>query len=91
MPPASVSELLAGTPDASIQYQQENPKKKGGEPYERYEKYKIANTVKEAKELGASQKDIFYDHKAGFLSIVPIVSKPVRRLKIKTAIQETQT
>ena len=91
MPQASVSELLAGDADTSIQYLQENPKKRGGEAFERYEKYKMARTVNEAKELGASQGDIAHDHKAGFLSIAPSVSKPARRLRIKTAIQETQT
>ena len=83
--------MLLRAADTSIQYQQENPKKRGGQPYERYEKYKMARTVNEAKELGASQGDIAHDHKAGFLSIVPSVSKPARRLSLKTTIQETQT
>ena len=46
--------------EIKIYFQQQNPKKKDTAAYKRYEKYKKANTIKEAKELGALSVEMFY-------------------------------
>jgi len=53
--------------DDRIEYSQDNPKKAGSDSYNRYEKYKKAQTVKEALELGAAKGDITHDFKRGFI------------------------
>jgi len=56
-------------PETVIAYQQENPKKAGCPPHARYELYKVARTIEEAKRLGASSGDLSNDRKKGFLTV----------------------
>eukprot|EP00419_Tripos_fusus_P052905 CAMPEP_0172813324 /NCGR_PEP_ID=MMETSP1075-20121228/10587_1 /TAXON_ID=2916 /ORGANISM="Ceratium fusus, Strain PA161109" /LENGTH=306 /DNA_ID=CAMNT_0013653007 /DNA_START=129 /DNA_END=1047 /DNA_ORIENTATION=- len=49
--------------DQPIVFNAVNPKKQGSGAYERYEKYKMATTRREAMQLGASQADIKHDLK----------------------------
>lgn len=53
--------------DDAIEFLQDNPKKAGNSSYDRYEKYKVARTVREALALGAAKGDIVHDAKRGFL------------------------
>jgi len=57
----------ASNDDEPIVFQSDNPKRAGSAPHERYEKYKVAKTRREALQLGASRSDISYDFKKGFL------------------------
>jgi len=52
--------------DQPIVFNAVNPKKQGSGAYERYEKYKMATTRREAMQLGASLADIKHDLKKGF-------------------------
>ena len=54
----------------TVQYQQENPKRKNSSVYERYEKYKAATTVQEAHDRGATKQDVAYDYDKGFFNIL---------------------
>ena len=47
--------------NVKIQYNQTNPKKRGSNSYLRYEKYKYARTLQEAKNLGANDEDLIWD------------------------------
>lgn len=53
---------------ATIEFQQENPKKINSKPWLRYEKYKAARTLQEARDLGAAPGDLRHDCDKGFLS-----------------------
>lgn len=55
--------------EIKIYFQQQNPKKKDTAAYRRYEKYKKANTIKEAKELGALSVDFKWDKAGGYMTI----------------------
>lgn len=55
------------TDDEPIRYEQENPKKAGSTAAERYDKYKVARTPREAISLGAAKGDIKYDFERGWL------------------------
>jgi hypothetical protein len=50
-------------------WQQDNPKRVGSASHDRYERYKGANTVAEALELGASRNDITWDLARGFVVV----------------------
>lgn len=54
-------------PRDAISFEQVNPKKRGTKAGDRYEVYKSARTVEEAKRLGASNGDLTHDFKKGFL------------------------
>jgi hypothetical protein len=47
--------------DRKILFQVDNPKKPKTRAYEQYEKYKKATTMREARELGATKKDLDFD------------------------------
>ena len=49
--------------DQKIFFQVENPKKPKTRAYEQYEKYKKAKTMTEARELGATKKDLDFGGK----------------------------
>ena len=50
----------------------DNPKMKGKDPYNRYERYKSATTVKEFYEKGGTPADLSlrYDIKQGFVKVI---------------------
>lgn len=50
-----------------IAYQLQNPKKPGGQAYERYEKYKHSKTVQEALDRGAAPGDLVHDFSRGLM------------------------
>jgi len=47
-----------------------NPKRPGCMAYKRYKKYKVATTVQEAMELGATRADLKYDFGKGFFKVI---------------------
>ena len=53
--------------NASITYRQDNPKREGSKSFHRYEKYKVAKTIKEFFDLGGSKADLSFDLARGFL------------------------
>eukprot|EP00931_Biecheleriopsis_adriatica_P114510 TRINITY_DN9026_c0_g1_i1.p1 TRINITY_DN9026_c0_g1~~TRINITY_DN9026_c0_g1_i1.p1 ORF type:complete len:228 (+),score=68.50 TRINITY_DN9026_c0_g1_i1:40-723(+) len=61
---------LAGTfpgDDEQVLFKEENPKRPQTSAFDRYEKYKQAQTPAEALRLGAAKGDIINDFKKGFL------------------------
>ena len=50
-------------------YQDENPSKRDGPKRARYEKYKVAKTIGEARRLGATSQDFAKDEASGALNI----------------------
>jgi len=66
----------------------ENPKKSGSKSFERYEGYKHASTVAEARRLGASNSDIMHDWQKGFLKTLDgAVAAAIVRKGIHGAVQ----
>lgn len=68
----NLSSVPAGEDDP-IEFQQANPKKisaKQGSPYDRYEHYKAAKTMREALHLGAAPGDLKHDFDRGFLRVL---------------------
>ena len=57
--------------DGKILFLQENPKTVGTACYGRYESYKAATTVAEARRLGASTADLRWDRERGYLEQMP--------------------
>ena len=51
----------------AIEFLQENPKRVDSLPWQRYEKYKVAKTWQEAKDLGAYEGDLKHDRHRGYL------------------------
>jgi len=65
----------------SIKYLQENPKKKGTQSWDRYEKYKVATNYDEFVRLGGPKKDLKFDIEKGYLTLdgtepIPKVNTP---------------
>ena len=56
--------------DIVIEYNQTNPKQKSSKSYQRYENYKSATTIGDAKKLGATLGDMENDYKKGLLKII---------------------
>ena len=52
--------------DVVIEYNQTNPKQKSSKSYQRYENYKSATTIGDAKKLGATLGDMENDYKKDF-------------------------
>ncbi|CAE7300712.1 unnamed protein product [Symbiodinium sp. CCMP2592] len=55
--------------DLPVIFQQANPRKVGKDPWERYEKYKVARTLREARELGAFSGDLRWDWSKGYFEL----------------------
>ena len=53
--------------DTSIVYLQENPKRRNCKSWRRYEQYKSATTLGQARDLGATKDDLVWDFERGFL------------------------
>ena len=56
-----ISDRWFAADDRKIFFQVDNPKKPKTRAYEQYEKYKKAKTMTEARELGATKKDLDFD------------------------------
>jgi hypothetical protein len=56
--------------DIVIEYNQTNTKQKSSKSYQRYENYKSATTIGDAKKLGATLGDMENDYKKGLLKII---------------------
>ena len=54
----------------SIEINQNNPKNKDSDVYDRYERYKKANNYEEFIELGGDNKDYYSDFRKGYLKIL---------------------
>ena len=59
-------------PRTVIAYQDKNPKAPGTKAWDRYEKYKRATTVAEAKDKKAGWQDLTSDFEKGFLKFVTV-------------------
>eukprot|EP00440_Ansanella_granifera_P056102 gb/GFBE01060806.1/.p1 GENE.gb/GFBE01060806.1/~~gb/GFBE01060806.1/.p1 ORF type:complete len:281 (+),score=63.49 gb/GFBE01060806.1/:1-843(+) len=57
--------------DEHIVFQQENPRKAGTQTWSRYEKYKVAKTLREALSLGAARGDLKGDLEKGLCKRQP--------------------
>ena len=55
--------------DDSIVFQASNPKRRRTGAWGRYEKYKVATTVGQARQLSATAKDLRHDVQHGFASV----------------------
>ena len=55
--------------DWHVIYDPENPGKRDGPKFQRYEKYKVATTIGEARRLGARPQDFKLDEQNGSLQI----------------------
>ena len=64
-----MSLLLKYVQDASIVFQASNPKRRRTEAWRRYEKYKVATTYGQARQLGATARDMQSDVHHGFASV----------------------
>jgi len=60
-----------------VQFQASNPKRVNSASNDRYELYKVAKTVGEAKSRGATLKDIEHDHDKGYMKLLPLVTLPL--------------
>lgn len=49
-----------GDPDQKISFTMKNPKKERSSAFTKYERYKMATSVGQARELGAVKKDFFF-------------------------------
>ena len=67
MPLSKEQTQLLKAEATSILFRSENPKKAGSKSWERYEKYKSAQTIGEATKLGAQWQDISADFEKEFL------------------------
>eukprot|EP00959_Pyramimonas_sp_CCMP1952_P399306 8366777-Pyramimonas_sp.AAC.1 len=47
--------------DTEIEFKEENPRRPGSKPHERYDTYKVANTIGEATQHGAKWADLTSD------------------------------
>ena len=56
--------------DITIEYNQTNPKQKSSKAYERYEIYKTATSIGDAKKQGASLVDMVNDYNKGILKVM---------------------
>ena len=63
--------------DDNIVFQQENPKRAGTLCWARYEAYKAAKTRNEARQLGASSRDLNNDQEKGYLTTQGVMSSEV--------------
>ena len=64
-----MSLLLKYGQDASIVFQASNPKRRRTEAWRRYEKYKVATTYGQARQLGATSRDMQNAVHHGFVSV----------------------
>ena len=63
------------SPNTPIQFLQNNPKQPTSMSYARYEKYKVAKTIKEYFELGGTRADLKYDTSRGYMRILDVKNK----------------
>lgn len=66
-PREATSRSVCPLEDEPVTFQARNPKKAGTASAERYDKYKVAKTRREAMQLGASKGDLQHDFKKGFM------------------------
>ena len=62
--------LWYDNPDQKIRYDQKNRKLAESHAFKKYEAYKCASTVQEARSLGATTRDLKFDHARQFLSVL---------------------
>jgi|TARA_B100001778_G_scaffold325957_1_gene322035 SNF2 family DNA or RNA helicase len=71
---------LSPTAETSIEFKQNNPKKKGCKAYIRYQEYKTAKTYGQAIKLGMTKADYRHDLKAGY--IVNLIKKRIEEADV---------
>ena len=71
-----MSLLLNLRQDVSIVFQASNPKRRRTEAWGRYEKYKVATTYGQARQLGATARDMQSDVHHGFASVGDHLGQP---------------
>ncbi|CAE8588220.1 unnamed protein product [Polarella glacialis] len=57
--------------DTKVKFRHENPRHPDSECYNRYERYKAATLIADARRLGAKYEDLFSDRTHGYLIILP--------------------
>ena len=57
--------------DDLVVFQAKNPKRRRSSAWGRYERYKVATTVGQARELGATGDDLRHDARHGFVAVTP--------------------
>ena len=67
-------ELVPEKSDGVI-FQADNPKRPRTSAWNRYERYKVATTVAEARELGAKTEDLRHDTQHGFANVTPALGQ----------------
>ena len=60
--------------DLPLVFQQRNPKKVRSSSRHRYEEYKKAKTIREAKKLKAKWEDLVWDYSRGWIDFSPAAS-----------------
>ena len=60
--------------DDLVVFQAKNPKRQRSGAWGRYEKYKVATTVGQARELGATAEDLRHDARHGFAAVTPALA-----------------
>ena len=66
---SSPMKFLKDNPETTFKFVQENPKKSSTKSYSMYEKYKVATTYTEFKDLGGGTEQLLWDYRKGFLHI----------------------
>jgi len=64
------------TDDDRLKYEAVNPKLRGSAAHKRYEKYKKATTLAQARKLGSMPIDFCYDYNQGFLRVASLQLSP---------------
>ena len=66
---SSPMKFLKENPETSLKFVQENPKKAATKSHSMYEKYKVATTYAEFKDLGGGTEQLLWDYRKGYLQI----------------------
>ena len=66
---SSPMKFLKENPETPLKFVQENPKKSGTKSHGLYEKYKVATTYTEFKDLGGGTEQLLWDYRKGYLQI----------------------
>lgn len=71
--------------ESCVKFEQTNPKKRGSGAADRYDKYKLAKTIGEAMDLGASQGDLKNDSTKGYLHLASDAEKKAEVESVEAA------
>ena len=66
---SQVAQSYKYSDELTVEFIQKNPKREGAATHKKYDKYKVATTIQEARGLGASTWDIRSDLEHGYVKI----------------------